>query len=241
MKYLIWMLQANVSPDVSSGVGSTLDRGMSVVNKKGKTVVCLGHPISIVEESNFEALRWIFIPDRGMTDSGDLINLVIGSDKDRSDPETRSRHLRADGGRSTTTREVRVESAVGCSGDYRATGTDRSIAFDEPSEGNEKATAPTPVEHLLGAVGSCLTLSVRTMAARDGVAIGQINCTVNGSPSDGPLESISVELTMESDASDDVVDHVMTKAERACYVERALSDSLEISVTWRSSGSTKND
>jgi len=46
---------------------------------------------------------------------------------------------------------------------------------------------------------------------------------------------------MESDASDDVVDHVMTKAERACYVKRALSDSLEISVTWRSSGSTKND
>lgn len=235
------MPKANVSLEDNSDVETALDRRMSVADGDAKTVVGTEASTPIVEESNFEALRGIFIQGREITGPEDLTNLVIRSDEDRSERETGSRHLRADGGRSTTTREVRVESAVGCSGDYRATEVDGSVAFDEPSEGNEKATAPTPVEHLLGALGSCLTLSVRRMAARDGVAIGQINCTVNGSPPDGPLESISVDLTMESDASDDAIDRIMTKAERACYVERALSDSLEVSVTWSASGSTKND
>ena len=134
-------------------------------------------------------------------------------------------------GRAEETREIRVKSTAGLAGSYAVSGAD-SVTFDEPTEAGGSGTAPTPVEHLLGALGSCLSLAVRAMADRDGVAIGSVEAAVDGTPDQGPLEAVSIDITLESDATDEALDQVVTKAERACYVERALADDVAIEVSW---------
>ncbi|MFW5956958.1 MAG: 2-oxo acid dehydrogenase subunit E2 [Natronomonas sp.] len=134
--------------------------------------------------------------------------------------------------RDEETRDVRVESTEGLSGSYETAGVDGAVAFDEPIDMGGSGRAPTPVEHLLGALGACLSLSVRAMAERDDAPVGSIDCDVEGSPESGPLASVTVHIDLESDAPDDVLDRIVTKAQRACYVERALAEDVDVSVTW---------
>jgi len=127
-------------------------------------------------------------------------------------------------------RTARVVTESGYAGTYRAAGT--TVPFDEPESVGGGGTAPGPVEHLLGALGSCLSLSVRTMAERDGVPVGEIEASVEGSPEHGPLESVAVEIGLATDADADAVERVLTRGERACYVARSLSPELDVSVSW---------
>ena len=129
-----------------------------------------------------------------------------------------------------TLRRVRVTTESGYAGTYYAAGTD--VPFDEPESMGGGGTGPDPVEHLLGALGSCLSLSVRTMADRDGIQVDNIETTVEGTPEHGPLESVAVELGLATDAGDEDVERVVTKAERACYVARSLSDDLDVALSW---------
>jgi pyruvate dehydrogenase E2 component (dihydrolipoamide acetyltransferase) len=130
----------------------------------------------------------------------------------------------------TATREVTVSTPEMYRGEYRTQfGT---VPFDEPGAVGGGGTAPTPVNHLLGALGSCLALSTRQMAARDDVEVGAIECDVSGSPPGGPLERIRLTLRIDSDASNADIERVVTKAERSCYVARTLSPDLDVALRW---------
>lgn len=136
-----------------------------------------------------------------------------------------------DGDRPSNPREVRVENAEGYAGRYRTAFGD--VRFDEPAEMGGSGSAPAPVDHLVGALGACLSLSVRAMAARDDLEVGAIEADLTGTPPDGDLEAVEVELTIDTPADEDAVDRVVTKAERACYVSRALADAVAVDVEWR--------
>ncbi len=134
--------------------------------------------------------------------------------------------------RAEESRKIRVENPSGVSGTYTVDGTDTEVPFDEPTTAGGTGLAPTPIEHLLGALGSCLSLALRTMAGRDEIAIDGIDCDVYGTPSEGPLEAVDVELRIDSDAERELLERAVTKAARACYVERSLSEGIDVSVTW---------
>jgi len=136
--------------------------------------------------------------------------------------------LSVEGGPSD--REIRIDTAEGLSGRYRTAYGD--VAFDEPQSVGGSGSAPSPVDHLLGALGSCLSLSVRTQAERDDVAIGAIETAVHGSPEHGPLESVELELELETDADEGAIEKAVTKGEHACYVARTLSDDVPVDVEW---------
>ncbi|MGM0591351.1 MAG: 2-oxo acid dehydrogenase subunit E2 [Halobacteriota archaeon] len=127
-------------------------------------------------------------------------------------------------------REVRVETSGGFVGRYRTAFGD--VAFDEPEEVGGTGSAPSPVDHLLGALGSCLALAVTDRARRDDVAIDSVATTVRGTPPRGSLEAVELELELETDADVSDLDQVVTKAERACYVSRSLSEDLPVAVDW---------
>lgn len=127
-------------------------------------------------------------------------------------------------------RMVQITTENGYSGRYRTSHGD--VEFDEPEDIGGSGSAPSPVDHLLGALGSCLSLSVRTMAERDGIDVGPVHCEVVGAPENGPLEEVRVNLDVETDASEEAIDRTLRKAERACYVARSLSDDLQVSVSW---------
>ncbi|MFB6106265.1 MAG: 2-oxo acid dehydrogenase subunit E2 [Halobacteriaceae archaeon] len=116
----------------------------------------------------------------------------------------------------------------GYAGTYRTAAGE--VAFDEPEAVGGEGRAPDPVEHLLGALGACLTVSVREMADRDGVGLEDVETRVAGSPETGPLDAVEVTVTVASPAGDDAIDRVVEKAERACYVARALD--VDAAVSW---------
>jgi pyruvate/2-oxoglutarate dehydrogenase complex dihydrolipoamide acyltransferase (E2) component len=220
--------------DTSMGRGTVIEWSVA----EGREITD-GDPIAVVgsEKTTSEiktreqgTLSRILVNNGETAEPGDPIGIVTGSDEDPTEYEA---GLGRGAGRSAETRETHVESSAGYSGYYGTTGIEGTVSFDEPTEMGGSGRAPTPVEHLLGALGSCLSLSVRTMADRDDVSIGAIDCEVIGSPPAGPLESVAIELTIESDAAADALDRVLTKAERACYVERALAEDLEVSTAWQ--------
>lgn len=127
-------------------------------------------------------------------------------------------------------REIRVETADGFSGRYRT--AHGNVGFDEPEDVGGSGSAPSPVDHLLGALGSCLSLSVRQMAERDGVELGRVACDISGTPTNGPLQDVRVELELDTAADTETVETVVQKAERACYVARSLSEDLPVSLEW---------
>lgn len=134
--------------------------------------------------------------------------------------------------RTEETRQITVESPSGFHGSYEIEGISGHVSFDEPTNMGGNGLAASPIEHLLGALGSCLSLATRSMANRDEVDVGSITCAVAGSPTEGPLESISVEVIVDSLADEDALEQVLLKAERACYVERALSDDIDVDISW---------
>ena len=162
-----------------------------------------------------DAARFLDTLSERLTDAATLAGYFDGSPSTPATPDER---------------EVRAETAEGFAGRYRT--ARGSVAFDEPESVGGTGSAPSPVDHLLGALGSCLSLAVREQARRDGIDLGAVETTVTGSPDRGALEAVDVELELATDADADAVEKVVTKGERACYVARTLSDDLSVSVEW---------
>ncbi|MFW5917246.1 MAG: 2-oxo acid dehydrogenase subunit E2 [Halorubrum sp.] len=105
-------------------------------------------------------------------------------------------------------------------------------AFDEPEALGGSGRAPSPVDMLVGALSACLSASVGFQARKRDVHLNSVTVDVEGSPAEGPLESIDVTVRLDADADDETLDGVVTRGERTCYVERALGEDIDVSVGW---------
>lgn len=139
--------------------------------------------------------------------------------------------LAVEGGREEETRDIHVKS-TGYTGSYSVEGLAEAVPFDEPLDMGGTGRAPTPVEHLLGALGGCLALALRAMADRDDLAVEDIESHVSGAPSHGPLEDVTVLLSVHGVVDEEALATAVTKATRACYVERSLAEDLDVTVEW---------
>lgn len=118
---------------------------------------------------------------------------------------------RWDGGMSTTVTFGDVELAVG---------EDVVLANGLPG--------PYPTHVLLGAVASCFTLAMVWVAAKRELTLPGLRVDV-GAESDGPrLSGISIEV--HADADPDLVEMLLPRAERVCWVTNTLRQAPEISV-----------
>lgn len=127
-------------------------------------------------------------------------------------------------------RRAVATSDAGYAGSYQVGGS--SVAFDEPESVGGTGTAPSPIQHLVGALGSCMLAALRSVAARDSLDLGRLTADVTAEPESGPLSAIDVQLSVASDEPDEVLDSAVTKAERLCLVSRALGDDCQVTVTW---------
>jgi pyruvate dehydrogenase E2 component (dihydrolipoamide acetyltransferase) len=104
--------------------------------------------------------------------------------------------------------------------------------FDEPEDLGGSGRAPSPVDMLVGALSACLSARIGFQARKRDVPLDGVTVDVAGSPAEGPLESIDVTVSLAADADDETLDGIVTRGERTCYVERALGESVDISVEW---------
>ncbi|WP_137289929.1 2-oxo acid dehydrogenase subunit E2 [Natronorubrum halophilum] len=104
--------------------------------------------------------------------------------------------------------------------------------YDEPEEAGGTETGPTPVDVFLGALASCLSLSIRYQAEKRDVAVGAIDVTAEGAPDRGSVEHIEPTVRLETDADDETIDRIVTIGERGCHVSQLLREDLELDLSW---------
>ncbi len=110
------------------------------------------------------------------------------------------------------------KASIAWDGGFRTTTTIRdfaTIATDEPRGLGGTETAPNPVEHLLGALGSCLAIGYAANASIAGVRIDDLRIDIEGDlnlksflgiePGNAGYETIRATVHIETDADDATV------------------------------------
>lgn len=118
-------------------------------------------------------------------------------------------------------------------GDMKATVRSRRFEWSagEPEERGGDDSAPTPVEQFLGSLCSCLALMIGTIADRRDVEIAHVEVEADAEPEHDPIERIDVDVRIVSDDDESIVERVVQTAERACYVNRAVNEDLDRSLS----------
>lgn len=105
------------------------------------------------------------------------------------------------------------------------------LRVDEPERVGGTDTGPQPTDLLLSAVASCFVLSLAYAASKRGIAVERIGVAVTGTYEGPRFSSIRIEVDIA--APDDMVETLITAAERVCYVTNTLKRPPEISVITR--------
>lgn len=130
---------------------------------------------------------------------------------------------------ATEERAAQVHSEAGMHATVRSRQFEWDV--DEPADVGGEDTAPNPVEQFLGSLGSCLSLTFRNMAERRDVPVDSVEVEVEASPEDGLIQEIEVSVTVVSEADESDLERVLQTAERACYVNQAIDDEIERSMS----------
>jgi pyruvate/2-oxoglutarate dehydrogenase complex dihydrolipoamide acyltransferase (E2) component/uncharacterized OsmC-like protein len=104
--------------------------------------------------------------------------------------------------------------------------------FDEPTDVGGGGTAPTPVDHFLGSLASCLAVSTRSQAEKYDASLDSVDVDVTGRPDHGRIESIDATLALESDADDETVERLVESAKRICTVSNLIRDDIDVDVRY---------
>lgn len=93
-------------------------------------------------------------------------------------------------------------------------------------------TAPTPPEIFLGALESCLALTLRNVALEMDIAIDGVDVDGVLRPESGAVEAIEMAVAVDApDASDDDLEDLIGEAEAQCHVAAVLRDDLPMEVS----------
>jgi putative redox protein len=102
------------------------------------------------------------------------------------------------------------------------------LVVDEPELHGGTGTGPQPTDLLLASVSSCIALSVAFMARKRGVELPDLRVTVVGTYQGLEFERITASIT--SDAPREVLEGLVSEAERVCYVSNTLRRRPELVV-----------
>jgi uncharacterized OsmC-like protein len=94
------------------------------------------------------------------------------------------------------------------------------LVVDEPEAQGGTGTGPQPTDLLLASVASCLALSVAFVARKRGVQLLGLDVSVVGTYKGLEFERIAASIS--SDTPREVLEGLVSEAERVCYVSNTL-------------------
>ena len=100
------------------------------------------------------------------------------------------------------------------------------IVVDEPETYGGAGTGPQPTDLLLASVASCLALSVAFVASKRGVELLGLNVSVVGTYQGLEFERIAASITSGTDR--ELLEGLVSEAERVCYVSNTLRRGPEL-------------
>lgn len=101
-----------------------------------------------------------------------------------------------------------------------------SWTLDEPEAMGGKGTAPDPVTSFLGALCGCLLISLQITARARQVPIASATASAKANEK-GFVKTITVDLTVFSNAPEEKLRTVVERAEKGCYVKGLLKESID--------------
>ena len=93
----------------------------------------------------------------------------------------------------------------------------------------EDASAPDPVTTFLGALGSCLLMSLRVAARVRKINVGRAT-VIARSNEKGHVKEIEVELKVESSEDEDKLHRLVEVAERGCHIRQLIKDDVAVAM-----------
>ncbi len=93
----------------------------------------------------------------------------------------------------------------------------------------EDAVGPDPVSSFLGALGSCLLMSLRVAARARKIEVGRasVHAVANAK---GHVKEIKVELKVETPADDERLHRLVEVAERGCHVRNLVREDVKVAL-----------
>lgn len=88
----------------------------------------------------------------------------------------------------------------------------------------------SPVDAFLGALGSCLLMSLRAAAGARKIKLGRTSAIVRSNEK-GHVAAIEIELGLETAEGDDGLHKLIEIAERGCHVRRLIRDEVPVKLT----------
>lgn len=89
----------------------------------------------------------------------------------------------------------------------------------------DDADAPDPVTSFLGALGSCLLMSLRVAASARNLNLGQTSLIARANEK-GHIKEIEIELKIQTDIGDDQLRRLVEVAERGCHIRAMIRDEV---------------
>jgi len=93
----------------------------------------------------------------------------------------------------------------------------------------EDAAGPDPVSSFLGALGSCLLMSLRVAARARKIELGRARVQAFANEK-GHVKEIKVELKVETPADDERLHRLIEVAERGCHVRNLVRDDVKVAL-----------
>ncbi len=116
---------------------------------------------------------------------------------------------------------------------------DFEFVTDQPEEKNGTNQGPTPVEYLLGSLGSCICITSRMVADKMNLNPDSVSTTVEGDIDyEGMVNpekvrpgvgEIRVKVEMEGDLSKAEKEKIVDQAEKSCPVTDTLKNEVNVS------------
>lgn len=128
-------------------------------------------------------------------------------------------------------RQARVISTEGVLG--KAILSEYEWHYDEPPEKGGNATAPAPVDHLLGSLSACFAVTLRTESAKHDFDFHALDITAAAQPETGFIETIDLTANIETDHDDDRIETVISHSERQCNILQLIREDIPVSLEWR--------
>jgi len=93
----------------------------------------------------------------------------------------------------------------------------------------EDVAGPDPVSSFLGALGSCLLMSLRVAAKVRKIDVGRVSVHATANEK-GHVKEIQVELKVETGADDDRLHKLVEVAERGCHIRQLIRDEVTVAM-----------
>jgi uncharacterized OsmC-like protein len=94
----------------------------------------------------------------------------------------------------------------------------------------EDTSGPDPVSAFLGALGSCLLMSIRVAARVRNIPVGRA-AVVARSNEKGHVKEIQVELKVQSDVGEEQLHRLVEVAERGCHIRALIREDIPVTLT----------